>query len=173
MSSKRLKTTATLTTRAEFEATVDEICKLQLDKEQRVTLRDRLLLEIQEEHNPEIEEICQDISAKLLLCEKYATTHRETLFGKLKSAAASLGFYGFRTGNPKLSLLNKRWKWADVLKALKGTGQLNLVRTKENPDKDALKKLDDAALAQVGLRIEQEEAFFIEPKRENPDRIQG
>ncbi len=170
--SSRLKAIASLTTRPQFDATVDEICKLQLDREQRVTLRDRLLLEIQEEHNPEIEAISQDINAKLVLCEKYATTHRETLFGKLKSAASSLGIFGFRTGNPKLSLLNRKWKWTDVLNALKATGQIELIRTKEEPDKDALKKLADTELAAVGLKIDQDEVFFIEPNRQNPERIQ-
>lgn len=168
----RIKATPSVSTRAEFEALVDEICKLQLDKEQRVTLRDRLLLEIQEEHNPEIESVSQDISAKLVLCEKFASTHRETLFGKLKSAAANLGTYGFRTGNPTLKLLNRKWKWDDVLKVLKAGGQFHLIRTKEDPDKDALKKLTDAELGGIGLRIDQSEAFYIEPNRQNPERIQ-
>jgi len=170
--SSRLKATVTLATRHQFDAEVDAICKLQLDREQRVTLRDRLLMEIQEEYNPEIEAISQEISAKLLLCEKYATTHRETLFGKLKSAAANLGLFGFRTGNPKLVLLNRKWKWADVLNALKATGQGELIRTKEEADKDALKKLEEHQLAAIGLRIEQDETFFIEPRRQDPERIQ-
>lgn len=167
----RLKATATIETRHQFDATVDEICRLQLDREQHVTLRDRALAEIMEEHNPEIERIGSDIAAKLLLCEKYATTHRDSLFGKLKSAASSLGLFGFRTGNPKLVLLNRKWKWDDVLSALKSTGKDDLIRTKQEPDKDALKKLDDSDLATLGLRIDQDEAFFIEPKREDPDRM--
>jgi phage host-nuclease inhibitor protein Gam len=169
--STRLKSTATITSQNQFESTVDAICKLQLDREQLVTLRDRLLAEIMEEHNPKIESISTEISAKLVLCEKYATTHRESLFGKLKSAASSLGMFGFRTGNPKLVLLNRKWKWNDVLEALKSLGKTDLIRVKEEPDKDALKKLDDAELAAIGLRIDQDEAFFIEPKREDPERI--
>lgn len=167
----RLKSTATIDTQAQFEATVDQICKLQLDREALVTDRDRLLADIQEEHTPRIEAIGQEISAKLVLCEKFATTHRETLFGKLKSAASSLGLFGFRTGNPKLVLLNRKWKWDDVLQALKSLGKDALIRRKEEPDKEALKKLDDAELASIGLRIDQEETFFIEPKREDPERI--
>jgi phage host-nuclease inhibitor protein Gam len=167
----RLKSTATIDTRIQFEATVDDICKLQLDREQIVTLRDRFLAEVMEEHNPTIERISQDISAKLVLCEKFATTHRETLFGKLKSAASSLGLFGFRTGNPKLVLLNRKWKWDDVLQALRTTERTELIRTKSEPDKDALKKLDDADLASLGLRIDQDETFFIEPKREDPERL--
>jgi phage host-nuclease inhibitor protein Gam len=169
----RLKATATIETRAQFESTVDEICKLQLDREQHVTLRDRYLAEVQEQHNPAIERISQDISAKLLLCEKYATTHYDSLFGKLKSAASSLGIFGFRTGNPKLVLLNRKWKWDDVLNALRSTGRTELIRRKEEADKDALKKLSDPELATLGLRIDQDEAFYIEPKRDEPTRIQS
>lgn len=167
----RLKSTAAITSQNQFESTVDDICKLQLDREQLVTLRDRLLSEIMEEHNPKIEAIGADISAKLVLCEKFATTHRESLFGKFKSASSSLGLFGFRTGNPKLVLLNRKWKWSDVLEALKSLGKTELIRTKEEPDKDAIKKLEDSELAAIGLRIDQDETFFIEPKREDPERI--
>ena len=167
----RLKATASIETRAQFDATVDEICRLQLDREAIVTYRDRRLAEIMEVENPKIETISESISAKLLLCEKFAITHRETLFGKLKSAASALGFFGFRTGNPTLKLLNKKWKWNDVVAALKSTGQFGFIRTKEEPDKDALKKLEPSELAVIGLRIDQDESFYIEPKREDPDRI--
>lgn len=169
--SSRLKATASIDTRAQFEATVDEICKLQLDREQLVTDRDRVLADVQQEHNPRIEVIAQDIAAKLVLCEKFATVHRETLFGKLKSAASSLALFGFRTGNPKLVLLNRKWKWDDVLAALKGKERVDLIRRKEEADKDALKKLPEDELAGFGCRIEQDETFFIEPKRDEPDRI--
>lgn len=167
----RLKATATIETRIQFDATVDEICLLQLEREQLVTLRDRLMSDIMLEHNPQIEEIGNQISAKLLLCEKYAITHRDSLFGKLKSAASALGLFGFRTGNPKLVLLSRKWKWDDVLSALKSLGKKEFIRTKEEPDKDALKRLPDADLATFGLRIDQDEAFFIEPKREDPERM--
>ena len=167
----RLKSTATIESRAQFDATVDEICQLQLDREALVTDRDRLLGDVMLEHNPRIEAIGQQIAAKLVLCEKFATVHRETLFDRLKSAATSLATFGFRTGNPKLVLLSRKWKWDDVVAALKGKGRVDLIRTKVEADKDALKKLDDAELAGFGLRIDQEETFFIEPKREEPDRI--
>lgn len=167
----RLKSTATIESRQQFDATVDEICKLQLDREQLITERDRLLAEVREEHDPRIEQIGSAIAAKILLCEKYATVHRETLFGKLKSASSSLAVFGFRTGNPKLVLLNRKWKWNDVLAALKGKERTDLIRRKEEADKDALKKLPDDELAGFGLRIDQDETFFIEPKRDEPDRI--
>ncbi len=171
--STRLKSLVTISTRTLFDEEVDNICRLQLDREQLVILRDRLLMEILEAHNPEIERISQDIAENLCLCEKFAITHRESLFGKLKSAAASLGIFGFRTGNPKLALLSRKWKWADVLAALQSSGLSHLIRTKIEPDKEALKKLDEIDLFRIGLRIDQDETFFIEPIRQNPERIQS
>lgn len=167
----RLKPTASIETKIQFEATVDEICKLQLDREALTLDRDRLLASVMEDHNPQIEKISEQISAKLLMCEKYALTHRETLFGKLKSAASNLGIFGFRIGQPKLTLLNSKWKWKDVINALKTTGRLEFLRVKEEPDKDLLRKLDDTTLASIGLRIVQDEPFYIEPKREDPERM--
>jgi phage host-nuclease inhibitor protein Gam len=171
--SSRLKSTASIESKAQFDATVDEIVKLQLDREQFVTERDRLIASVQEDHNPEIERIGTEIAAKLVLCEKFATVHRESLFAKLKSAASSLAIYGFRTGNPKLVLLNRKWKWDDVTAALKAKERTDLIRRKEEADKDALKKLSDEELAGFGCRIDQDETFFIEPKREDPERLQS
>jgi phage host-nuclease inhibitor protein Gam len=167
----RLKATASIDSRTQFDSTVDEICKLQLDLEVLVADRDRLLNDVRQEHDPRIESLRESITAKLVLCEKYATVHRATIFDKLKSAASSLATFGFRTGNPKLVLLSRKWKWDDVLKALVSKGLAHLIRTKQEPDKEALKKLSDEELAGIGLRIDQEETFYIEPKRDEPERI--
>lgn len=174
MSAKRIKSTSSIETRTQFDTTVDEICKLQLDREVAVAARDEALQLVMEKYNPEINQIGETIAAKLLLCEKYATVHRDALYTDgIKSTDSNLGRHGWRTGNPTLALLNAKWKWADVLKALKDKSMTHLVRTKEEPDKDSLKMLDDATLASVGCRIKQEESFFIEPKRDNPERIQS
>jgi len=174
MSAKRIKSTSSIETRAQFDATVDEICKLQLDREVAVAARDESLQNVMEKYNPEINSIGEEISAKLLLCEKYATVHRDALYTDgLKSTDSTLGRHGWRTGNPILALLNTKWKWADVLRALTDKGLTHLVRTKQEPDKDALKMLDDSTLASVGCRIKQDESFYIEPKRDNPERIQS
>jgi phage host-nuclease inhibitor protein Gam len=175
MSAKRIKAnTASIETRAQFDCMVDEICKLQIDRELAVAARDEAMQSIMEKYNPEINAFGETIASKIVLCEKYATVHRDALYTHgLKSTDSSLGMHGFRTGNPTLALLNAKWKWSDVLKALKDKAWSHLIRTKEEPDKDALKQLDDTDLASVGCRIKQDEAFYIEPKRENPERIQA
>lgn len=169
--SKRLKSSTAIETRAQFDTAVDECCHLQLDLEKLVVKRDKQLAKIREEHDPEIERITEQMRAKVVLCEKYATTHKDTLFGRAKSAAASLGIFGFRTGNPTLKLLNRKWKWDDVVNAIKSSDRLELLRVKTEANKDALKQLPDEEQAKFGVRTEQEETFFIEPKRDDPQRI--
>jgi phage host-nuclease inhibitor protein Gam len=164
----RIKAESDITSKMEFEQTLDLIAEYQLKRDAMVVDRDAEILAAREKFGPQIETIEDRMKALVLSAEKYATIHRETLFGKLKSAATALTVYGFRTGNPTLKLLNKKWSWETVLEALKATawGRQFLV-TKESVDKDVLKaQADDVQLATVGCRVEQTEAFFVEPKRD-------
>lgn len=74
---------------------------------------------------------------------------------------------GFRTGTPKLELLNRKWTWKKVLAAMQ---QLlpAFIRDKPEVDKEALLAQRDEevlqyALPKVGLKVVQGETFFVEP----------
>ena len=77
---------------------------------------------------------------------------------------------GFRTGTPKLALLNRQWTWEKVLAAVR---QLlpNFIRETPTVDKEALiAQRDDQnlqyALPLCGMKIVQDESFYVEPKIE-------
>jgi phage host-nuclease inhibitor protein Gam len=76
------------------------------------------------------------------------------------------GVIGFRTSPPKLSLLNRKWNWEKCLMAV--CAHLpNFVRSQPEIDKQALIGQADElapALVKCGLKVEQGERFFIEPK---------
>lgn len=171
MSSRLKPSKNEIVTVAQYNALVDQICRDQLALEAGEIERDEAINKVREKHEPVLLELGKQISANLLLCEKFAMTNKETLYGSAKSASANLGMHGFRLGNPTLVLLNSKWKWSDVLKALKDKALTSLIRTKEEADKDALKKLPDDELAAVGCRIKQDEAYYIEPKRDNTERL--
>lgn len=156
-----------IATRSEFEAEIDSICRRQLELEARVVARDAAIAKVRDRHDPEIEAIKAEIEAGVLRCERFAATHRESLFGKVKSAATALADYGFRLGNPTLALLNRKWTWSEVLLALRNRDWERFIVIKESPDKEAMKsQLTDEQLAAVGTRIVQGESFYIEPKRD-------
>jgi len=95
-------------------------------------------------------------AAFALAAEKYAEDHRYELFvGKVKSAETALAVFGFRLGQPTLKTLSKAWTWERVLEALIERGLKRFVRTKQEPDKEALKQhMSAEELAGVGCRIE-------------------
>jgi phage host-nuclease inhibitor protein Gam len=100
--------------------------------------------------------------------QNYAENNREE-FGKKKSIDFNHGVLGFRTGTPKLKTL-KGFTWASVLNLLK-VHLPSYVRVTEEPAKDRLladrdepetmKKFRD-----VGIYVDQDETFFVEPKKE-------
>lgn len=164
----RIKSTASISTLQEFQDLVDETCRLQLKRERLTVARDEALQRVRSDHDGDIEDLTARIRANVVLAEKFATTHRDSLFGKLKSAATSLATFGFRVDNPSLALLNRKWNWAAVVDAIVERNWTHLLLIKTSPDKDAIKQqLSDQERAAIGTRIDQGETFFIDPKRDD------
>ncbi|MGH8017022.1 MAG: host-nuclease inhibitor Gam family protein [Opitutaceae bacterium] len=159
--------------RAEFDKALDNIAMLQVKLRILEGKRDKAIQAIRDEHGPRIDEVAGELKRLVVLAEKYAETHRAEILptGK-KSAETALACFGFRIGNPRLVLLNRKWSWESVLQACKSAFGERFVRRTESVDKDALKtQLADDELAQVGCRIEQTEAFFIEAKDQPREEV--
>jgi phage host-nuclease inhibitor protein Gam len=171
MKTTRIKAISDVGSRAEFDELLENIATMQLAKERLELRRDARLLTVLKEFNPDITDLGEKMETAVLRAEKYATTHREELLpGKKKTAETGVAFFGFRTGNPTLVLLNRQWTWTKVLEAMKQFSLSSFIITKEAPDKDAMKsRLAPAQLATLGTRIEQHETFFIDPKRDPAD----
>jgi phage host-nuclease inhibitor protein Gam len=103
----------------------------------------------------------------------FAASRRSELFGKAKSLQRLHGVFGFRLSR-KLATL-KGWNWKKVLSAVQGMGTSledlaifgGCVRTKPELDKEAVRKLSEADMARIGCKIQEEDEFFIETKKEN------
>ncbi len=168
----RIKSISEIRSRAEFDQILENIVTMQLAKERTELRRDKKLLAIRAEYAVELNDLALVMETNVLRAEKYATAHRDELLpGKKKTAETSVTFFGFRTGNPTLVLLNRKWTWAKVITALKLYAEgRKFIIVKESPDKDAMKlQLSADHLAAVGTRIEQSETFFIDPKRDPAD----
>lgn len=88
-------------------------------------------------------------------------------FGKLKSIEFASGKIGFRTGTPKLKLLNRAWNWDKCLEAVQHFLPA-FIRNKPEIDKDAIIAQRDKetlvfAIKACGMKVEQDESFFVEP----------
>lgn len=90
-------------------------------------------------------------------------------FGKKKSLEFFHGVIGFRTGMPKLKTLSG-WTFARVLEALKGLPWGSaFTRIKEEVDKEGIlsafasENISSGELREIGVRVDQEESFFVDP----------
>jgi phage host-nuclease inhibitor protein Gam len=90
----------------------------------------------------------------------YAEYNRAELFNEdKKSVQLSFGVFGYR----KSTKISVKKTTLGLLKKLKMSG---FVRTKEEPDKKAMAKLDDDALRQVDAVRKVKDEFFLEANKE-------
>lgn len=99
----------------------------------------------------------------------FSTQNKDVLFVGKKSLEMSHGTLGFRTGTPALGTL-KGFTFAACLELAKQFLP-DYVRTKEELDKDALiaaRNMEgiEEKYAKIGVKIKQEEKWFIELKKE-------
>lgn len=105
--------------------------------------------------------------------QSFAENNRQE-FGKKKSIEFAHGVLGFRTGTPKLKT-KKGFTWASVTNLLREFYPAYL-RVSEEPAKDRLlADRDDpsteAVYEKIGIYVDQDEAFFVEPKKEEAAAI--
>lgn len=189
---KRIKAPALLN-RAAFDLTVDTIARATTKLRKLEAARDDAIQKTQAAHAGAIAELEEQIALAAGLCEKYAEDHRDELLpGKAKSAETPLARYGFRLGNRTVALLNRKCSWEAAVKILKGLKFLDCVRTVEEVNKETILARTDATgqlitsaelphqqkpvqmpLATVGLKINQAETFYIEPKVDGADSVKA
>ena len=98
--------------------------------------------------------------------EAYARYFRGEIFNDKKSLVRAFGTFGFRKAPDAISVTKET---ADLLQK---HGLEQYVRTKIEPDKEAMLSLDDETLAKVGAAKKQKEDFFVETKREQVNQDQ-
>lgn len=168
---RRIKSVSEIKSRTEFDKVIDDTVTMQISKERLELRRDKAILAVRDEFDSDINDLAEKMQVNVIRAEKYAAEHRDELLpGKKKSSESTFAFFGFRTGNPTLILLNRKWTWKQVIENLKTLKWFEFITVKESVDKDGLKaKFDADDLALLGTRVEQREVFFVDPKRDPAD----
>ena len=102
--------------------------------------------------------------------QAFATENQAELFSKKKSLDMAHGTIGFRTGTPKLKTL-KGFTWASALELVKEflpdyvRQTWDIAKDKLLADRDAEQMAD--SMAKCGIQVVQDEAFYVEPKKED------
>lgn len=126
------------------------------------------LTKIREKYQDKLAELGEQREAAFEYLQHYAQSNPDH-FVKRKSLEMAHGVIGFRTGTPSLKTL-KGFTWASVLNLVKNYLP-DFVRTKEEVNKEAILDQRDepeikGKLTQCGMKVEQSEGFYVEPKKE-------
>lgn len=166
---KKQKTQATtIKTREELEAVMGEYALALITRGQVALAMEEKINLVRKDYEGRLADFDAEIEALFGNLEAWAALNPTDFAGK-KSVDMVHGTLGFRTGNPALKTI-KGCKWEHVLDMLKCAGMGKYVRQIEEPNKDALladrEIIGAAKLAALGLRVEQTERFYVEPKTE-------
>ena len=139
-------------------------------KHQGLTARmDAEITKIREKYAADLTEQQKNREEAFGILRTFATENRADLFSQRKSMETTHGILGFRTGNPQIKQV-KGFTVASSVNLLREFAP-DYIRTKEEPAKDKLladrdNEGIDELMAKVGLVVDQDETFYVEPKKE-------
>lgn len=171
MATRRVKHTP-VTGRAECEQLIDELARLEVERQQKEVALKEAHQRLDDESGPAIAELEDRISGLMARVEPYIVEHQSEMFKPgQREGETVLSRYGIRLGNPTVGK-DKKYTW-DALCETFGLDPKTrkFVRTKSAVDKEALLKgwreFDPAFLdlEERGLvKITQGETVWVEAK---------
>jgi phage host-nuclease inhibitor protein Gam len=130
---------------------------------------DAEITKIREKYSAELTEQQKNREEAFGILRTFATENRADLFTAKKSMETTHGILGFRTGNPQIKQV-KGFTVAASVNLLREFAP-EYIRTKEEAAKDKFiadreNEGMDELMTKVGLYIDQDETFYVEPKKE-------
>ena len=174
MSKHRLKIPALVVrTREEMQILAGEIAGLKTHEALCAAQMDAELKDVRDRYTLVFAGLQEQIADKMAMARAWAEAHPGE-FGEARSLDLTHAVIGYRTGQPQLKTVTG-WTWDRVLERLKTLpGCVSLVRLKEEVNKQQIlaerEQLGAERLRQMGLRVAQEETFFVEPRLSEVDR---
>jgi phage host-nuclease inhibitor protein Gam len=163
------------TGKSSLESALTDLTALELSIQQSEAKMNAKINDVKEKYEIETFPVRTRADEIKLEIEAFCLQNKKE-FEKKKSMEFTSGVVGFRTTTPKVATLNRKYTFKTALELVKRVFKKQYIRAKEELDKEAIladysaKKVDDQKLSAVGLRVDQEENFYIEPKLETLNR---
>jgi len=157
-------------TRHQLDAVVENIVQLQLDHEELQRTQEREIAAIRQKYRAPLAELERYLLIEKSWAEKWAVENPHA-FGEKRSLDCTHATIGFRVTPPRIERASRKWTWSAVALKLAdlGWGKRYLRVPAPEVNKEALladrAELSPVELRQAGLRIAQEERFYIAPHR--------
>ena len=155
-----------IATREQMEIVVGEIAALRNRQRQLAAAMDAQIQAVRERYETDLAADSETLERKMEDLRVWAEAN-PSAFGAARSLETMHGTLGWRIGQPALKTL-AGWTFDRVLQVLKDTGATGYIRVKEEVNKQQLlghrDNLGTEKLRELGLRVVQEDSFFVEPK---------
>ena len=167
----RAATPPSIQSRHELDAVVENIVQLQLNRAELEREQDQEIAGVRQKFRAPLAEIERYLTLETSWAETWARSHPEA-FRDRQSLALTHAAIGFRVSPHRVDRASRKWTWGAIAQKLGelGWGRRYLRQPALEVNKEALladrAELSPAELRQVGLKIVQEERFFIAPHRE-------
>ena len=168
MSKSRIKIPGPLLrSRNDMEECCGRIRALTIEVKALEAARNAALQAVDERYQPELTRLSAALGLEFKAAEAWAEANLSG-FVPVKSIDMIHAVVGWRIGQPALKTL-PGWTFDRVLEHLRNVPVLRcFIRTKEEVDKQGIiasrEKLDEETLRGMGVRVVQEDRFFVEPK---------
>ena len=180
MSKPRIKPAIpVLANREQAEECMNSLARDFAAKQIQCAEMDGEILAIKERYAPAISVLDLTIQQSAQSLEVWAQSNPGEFPKDRKSLALLAGTIGFRKDTPSLVPLNKTFTWARILATITAKKWRKFIRNKPDVDREAIlarsgtldkpTKFQRTILPLLGLRIAQEEKFFVEPALTNPE----
>jgi phage host-nuclease inhibitor protein Gam len=144
----------------EADGLLREMCRVEEQIEALDNTADEKIAKIKEAAAKEGKPLRDHYKGMVKTLEAFARYFRGELFHDRKSLERPFGSFGFRKAPDAVSVSK------ETAELLKKFGLAQYIRTKIEPDKEAMLSLDDETLEKVGAARKQKEDFFVETRRE-------
>jgi phage host-nuclease inhibitor protein Gam len=156
---------AIIASRDQAERAMNELALAENHKRNLIARLDTVVLKFQDEAAPALAACDTEIKARTDALRVWAESNPREFAAGRKSIPLLSGTLGFRTGTPRLALMSRTHTWDGVLDLLHDKGWTGFIRTRTEPDKESLlAQRDRCNLGEVGLKVVQDESFYIEPR---------
>ena len=160
-----------ITSRHELDAVVENIVQLQLNRAEIEREQDQEIAGIRQKFRAPLAEIERYLTLETSWVETWARSNPDT-FRDRQSLALTHAVIGFRVSPHRVDRASRKWTWSSIAEKLgeMAWGRRYLRQPPLEVNKEALladrSDLSAAELRTVGLKIVQEERFYIAPHRE-------
>jgi phage host-nuclease inhibitor protein Gam len=167
MKTNRIKhTQPVIRTREAMESLIGEIAALKNQQRLLTAAMDEQIQAVRGQYEAQLAAQNEALDQKMTLARLWSEANPQE-FGTARSIETVHGVVGWRTGQPALKTL-PGWTFDRVLQTLKAVCAAGYIRVKEEVHKQNLladrEALGPEKLRELGLRVVQEETFFVEPK---------